>query len=1008
MLYFTISPKAKNIVKPIIGGLEKQQRCRVDFMKPDTPRVAVHGLTHKERCEVRRAIKEYIEKTYTIVKELPSPPISALQMKYILLKHDEELKEIKKDVQCLLPYDLLKKTAFQIPQDLNSNFKVIGTAKAIAPLQDALESFTANFYVERFDIPVKNVHRFPWRKRWTTLKQDSHTGVLEFKIPRFEDKSSPVSFAVYGDQSENVIQLRETIETEVKAGVTEDKLKLDVQSIKQLQTALNDKQLDFNDYLVNVKCVEKDEIVFMNALAIEAHTIEIVKAEIMGLLQCTLQSSEEIVFPSLSCFMVFTSKKFTFYKNALSSAQKVNVNLRTFQKGKKSGISLKGSKSSVDAIMEEIWSMVEQMENAMGEVEMEVVPLVQCVLTPAFKTAIEKRLLNDYNVELSYTTKKIQENKLLKKACFQVASDSSKVKLFLFSGSVAAQSSDVFVVSATETLQHVSPATNHVLDEGGSTIQEECYQYMSNRENAALDVGEAVSTSPGRLGCKCVVHAVLSLWYVGVAQDKEVIYTAVFNSLSASEGHSSVSFPALGCDIKFNFPAQICAEMSLRAVRDYYNFHTESSLTEVAFVLSTLEAQRAFLETVSSVFPSDTILSQNVAATPSPLSNDIWLWQNDQGGFSQYDDENCKRIAAKYKQNPQGVFTISIRGVQYIISLKKMIQVNILTAHSRAIKLQKAEASSKLSVQTQSTPVMLSEIIEEKVVISICGPKINLQSAKKTLETTLNNLLKEEQINIPSNLGPSFIDKVKEIAFKYKVSYKISEQSQRRKTLLVTGVKTDLAVREIQQYIIDQQDTSEADVSTPSEWQPQSRTTELFPLFKGSLEWNKVERNFRQTMTHPILEIIRIQNIYLWEKYVEERNRMDKFKGQVNEKDLFHGTGKNDPKLIYDSEIGFDMRFCDSGMWGKANYFAVNANYSHNYAHTNAYGRREMFLVKVITGDSYCSPPNRVLRMPPLKDNTQMSLSQVRYDTVNGITGGSQVFMSYDNQKAYPAYLIRY
>ena len=1004
MLYFTISPKAKNIVKPILGDLEKQQRCRVDFMKPDTPRVAVHGLTHKERCEVRSAIKEYIDKTYTIVKELPNPPISALQMKYILLKHDEELKELKKDVQCLLPYDLLKKPAFQIPPDLNTNFKVIGTAKAIAPIQDALESFTTNFYVEKFDIPVKNVHRFPWRKRWTTLKQDSHTVVLEFKTPRFEDKTSPVSFVVYGDQSDNVSQLKETIVTEVKAGVTEDKLKLDVQSIKQLQTALNDKQLDFNNYLVNVKCVEKDEIVFMNALAIEAHTVEIVKTEIMGFLQCTLQSSESIPFPSLSHYMLFTSKKFTFYKNALSSAQKVNVNLRTFQKSKMSGISLKGNRSSVNAIMEEILSVIERMKNAMGEVEMEVVPLLQCVLTPAFKTAIEERLLNDYSVELSYTTKKIQQNKLLKEACFQVASDSSKVNLFLYSGSVTAQSSDVFVVSATESLQHVSPATNHVLDQGGSTIQEECNQYMINRGNVAVDVGEAVSTSPGGLGCKCVVHAVLSLWFAGVAQDKEVLYTAVFNSLSASEGHSSVSFPALGCDIKFNIPAQICAEMSLRAVRDYYNFHTESSLTEVAFVLSTLEAQRAFLETVSSVFPSDTILSQNAAATPS---NDIWLWRNDQGGFSQYDDKDCKRIAYEYEQNPQGVFTISIRGVQYIISLKKMIQINILTSHPRAIKLQKAGAGSKLCVQTQSSPVMLSDSIEEKVVISICGPKINLQSAKKTLETTLNNLLKKEQINIPSNLGPSFIDKVKDIAFKCKVSYEMSEQSQRRKTLLITGVKTDLAVREIQQYIIEQQDTGE-DVSAPSEWQSQSRTTELFPLHKGSLEWLKVERKFRQTMTHPILEIIRIQNIYLWEKYVEERNRMEKFKGQVNEKDLFHGTGKNDPKLIYDSEIGFDMRFCDSGMWGKANYFAVNANYSHNYAHTNTYGQREMFLGKVITGDSYPSPPNRALRMPPLKDNTQMSLSQVRYDTVNGTTGGSQVFMSYDNQKAYPAYLIRY
>eukprot|EP00349_Pseudokeronopsis_sp_Brazil_P008676 CAMPEP_0202969580 /NCGR_PEP_ID=MMETSP1396-20130829/15370_1 /ASSEMBLY_ACC=CAM_ASM_000872 /TAXON_ID= /ORGANISM="Pseudokeronopsis sp., Strain Brazil" /LENGTH=44 /DNA_ID= /DNA_START= /DNA_END= /DNA_ORIENTATION= len=34
------------------------------------------------------------------------------------------------------------------------------------------------------------------------------------------------------------------------------------------------------------------------------------------------------------------------------------------------------------------------------------------------------------------------------------------------------------------------------------------------------------------------------------------------------------------------------------------------------------------------------------------------------------------------------------------------------------------------------------------------------------------------------------------------------------------------------------------------------------------------------------------------------------------ELNLFHGTSKTDPKLIYEGKEGFDMRFSNGGMWG--------------------------------------------------------------------------------------------
>ena len=60
------------------------------------------------------------------------------------------------------------------------------------------------------------------------------------------------------------------------------------------------------------------------------------------------------------------------------------------------------------------------------------------------------------------------------------------------------------------------------------------------------------------------------------------------------------------------------------------------------------------------------------------------------------------------------------------------------------------------------------------------------------------------------------------------------------------------------------------------------------------------------------------------------------------------------PKNIYAWKEGFDMRFSPGGMWGIANYFAVNASYSNDYHHpTN--GAKQMFYARVMIGNTIIS-----------------------------------------------------
>ena len=122
---------------------------------------------------------------------------------------------------------------------------------------------------------------------------------------------------------------------------------------------------------------------------------------------------------------------------------------------------------------------------------------------------------------------------------------------------------------------------------------------------------------------------------------------------------------------------------------------------------------------------------------------------------------------------------------------------------------------------------------------------------------------------------------------------------------------------------------------TPREWQPQRETVQLFSVSQGCSEWVHIASKFQSTMSDAtIVSIDRIQNQWLWQRYFQHKEMIrEKNKGAVNEMELFHGTRNNDPKNIYSSKEGFDMRYSASGMWGQGNYFAVNASYFDGYAY---------------------------------------------------------------------------
>lgn len=206
---------------------------------------------------------------------------------------------------------------------------------------------------------------------------------------------------------------------------------------------------------------------------------------------------------------------------------------------------------------------------------------------------------------------------------------------------------------------------------------------------------------------------------------------------------------------------------------------------------------------------------------------------------------------------------------------------------------------------------------------------------------------------------------------------------------------------------------STVSVSSSIPWTKQHAVVELKQVQQNSGEWLDIVKRIRATLQGArIYSLHRIQNKWLWDAYMQSKKRLSiKNRDMVNERLLFHGTRNNPPEKIYKSEKGFDFRFAGQGLWGEGTYFAVNASYSHNYAYTestNGCETKQMFLALVLTGESCSCPEDRALKKPPLKPRHNQMFADERYDSIQGHTGGSEIFVIYEHDKAYPAYLIKY
>ena len=489
----------------------------------------------------------------------------------------------------------------------------------------------------------------------------------------------------------------------------------------------------------------------------------------------------------------------------------------------------------------------------------------------------------------------------------------------------------------------------------------------------------------------------------------------------------------------YEMKEQVLFEVKIRSTQGYV------SLEELTQSYSQSDQKTVDSDTLESYLLPNTVENRSLSYK--------WFWKDDDHKFQPYSPTDSKRLESVFGSSFP-VVQLTIGKFNYSIDTRKRRQTNQRTGKEREIRrrpvagsigsmlkpVYRSMQSPKIGLAAQTT-IRDQEVeytddcesVKYNIKVQLKAHSNYLQEIRREITEEMDNYIKEIEVDIPCDPEPR--DRLIRIAQKSFVTVKDVDSKSK---IVLKGALDVIKTASIQlkEEILNIQlrDDKVAKLQAkkdylvlPDTWDPQEDLScELKEVSRNSSEWNKIHlRMVEPGFYIEIIKIERIQNPWLWEVFDRSRKRMsDKNQGQVNEKELFHGTRRTPPKKIYDSEQGFDNRLASTGLWGEGTYFASSAKYSNSYAYCTDEGYKQMFLAQVITGITCKCPQNNSLKAPPKKSEYQSLFSTVfsntgglkfedeRYDSVSGVTRGagreSEIYVIYEHGKVYPAYLITY
>ena len=198
------------------------------------------------------------------------------------------------------------------------------------------------------------------------------------------------------------------------------------------------------------------------------------------------------------------------------------------------------------------------------------------------------------------------------------------MKISVYKGDITKENVDVIVNAANEKLDHIGGLAAAIVKAGGKEIQDDCNNYV--KSNGPVLEGHVVVSTPGRLACKKVVHAVGPRWdfknnrrlHDGEeTKEERLLKYAVTNALREAMQYNSIAIPAISSGV-FGFPRDLCAKVILDAVLDFCHKNPMSKLLDIRLINIDTPTVQAFEKEMKTRFRSEKNFREHKGHTPGP------------------------------------------------------------------------------------------------------------------------------------------------------------------------------------------------------------------------------------------------------------------------------------------------------------------------------------------------------------------------------------------------------
>ncbi|XP_045599153.2 protein mono-ADP-ribosyltransferase PARP12-like [Procambarus clarkii] len=181
----------------------------------------------------------------------------------------------------------------------------------------------------------------------------------------------------------------------------------------------------------------------------------------------------------------------------------------------------------------------------------------------------------------------------------------------------------------------------------------------------------------------------------------------------------------------------------------------------------------------------------------------------------------------------------------------------------------------------------------------------------------------------------------------------------------------------------------------------------LHHVLPSTSEFTLIENMIKESLPSVRLSsITKVQNNHLWKAYQNRKHQLLAFYSNdlslLNEQYLFHGI-----KHSVIDEIccnNFDWRLFGSNtsnVYGQGEHFSNKVSILNTVCQTNNSGLKALFVVYVLVGTMTIGNPN--MEFPPENPETGRC-----FDTTCNDKHSSDIFVKYNRNEYYPAYIVKY